>query len=683
MLPDISANQNQMIIRESMNGVSSGLDSLGDSVLSAGNATNKTLESIRDEFKAFSDKFSRLKLAKLIPSIGDLNRSIRNRIENTASNVNMPSKTRVLGATAKLGVDLAKYMLPLGDMFSSINTEFIKPVKDMKDNFFGALFPKEDKTSKKADDYEPATKEEASAVFGSVESGSVLNNIQKDTSNIPEILHMITNLDGNLLKEDGGTNVFRDKEKEENFRRDSIEATKDLAKKISSAGDEKKKDNEASEGFIDGLISSLLTPVISKFGKVLIGGFTGILSMIAKAVLGDRIVEKLGSFFGSRKDDKASPTQHRNTTADIDVDLPEKDKAKGKPQGSNTSSAGNKAPSAKPKKRFLRNAWDGITDFAKKVPGGKTLGTIGRGLGSVARLGGNIFKPAAALLGGADMLSIAMDDTLSKDEKTLALTQTAGKTVGGMGGAMAGAAAGAAIGSVVPVVGTIIGGAIGGLLGGFLGEKAGDVGGSFFGKALVDQQNFDPQEYKRNIEEAKTQSEEAVKKNLDLTSALDDDEVNEYLALHQENLEENKRQRELQKPNDVAKDILPPVNTETRTVTDINTLDSERAKFNALSPEEKEILMAKELETMNAMSIPISHQTENYADIVQTVRDYPLNAPEKQTQSPVINNVNNNYVTNNQVSNQTGGGFGFLPSVTSNPVPFEIAAGNGFGLSAR
>ena len=667
MLPDISANQNQMTIRESMNGVSSGFDSLGDSVLSAGNATNKTLESIRDEFKAFSDKFSRLKLAKLIPSIGDLNQSIRNRIENTASNVNMPSKTRVLGATAKLGVDLAKYMLPLGDMFSSINTEFIKPVKDMKDNFFGALFPKGDKTSKKADDYEPATKEEASAVFGSVESGSVLNSIQKDTSNIPEILHMITNLDGNLLKEDGSTNVFRDKEKEENFRRDSIEATKDLAKKISSAGDEKKKDNEASEGFIDGLISSLLTPVISKFGKVLIGGFTGILSMIAKAVLGDRIVEKLGSFFGSRKDDKASPTQHRNTTADIDVDLPEKDKTKGKPQGSNTSSAGNKAPSAKPKKRFLRNAWDGITDFAKKVPGVKTLGTVGRGLGSVARLGGNIFKPAAALLGGADMLSIAMDDTLSKDEKTLALTQTAGKTVGGIGGGMAGMAAGAAIGSVVPVVGTIIGGAIGGLLGGFLGEKVGDVGGSFFGKALVDQQNFDPQEYKRNIEEAKTQSEEAVKKNLDLTSALDDDEVNEYLALHQENLEENKRQRELQKPNDVAKDILPPVNTETRTA----------------SSEERSAMMERELESMNAMSIPISHQTENYADMVQTVRDYPLNTPEKQTQPPVINNVNNNYVTNNQVSNQTGGGFGFLPSVTSNPVPFEIAAGNGFGLSAR
>ena len=361
--------------------------------------------------------------------------------------------------------------------------------------------------------------------------------------------------------------------------------------------------------------------------------------MIAKAVLGDRIVEKLGSVFGSRKDDKASPTQHRNTTADIDVDLPEKDKAKGKPQGSNTSSAGNKAPSTKPKKRFLRNAWDGITDFAKKVPGVKTLGTIGRGLGSVARFGLKAFKPATMLYNGYNMYSALTDDTLSKEDKKNTITRGAGS-----------------------IIGTIAGGLIGGPIGAMIGEEA----GSRFAEAYIEQQNFDPQEYKRNIEEAKTQSEESVKKNLDLTSALDD-EVNEYLALHQENLEENKRQRELEKPNDVAKDILPPVNTETRTA----------------SSEERSAMMERELESMNAMSIPISHQTENYADIVQTVRDYPLNTPEKQTQPPVINNVNNNYVTNNQVSNQTGGGFGFLPSVTSNPVPFEIAAGNGFGLSAR
>jgi len=87
------------------------------------------------------------------------------------------------------------------------------------------------------------------------------------------------------------------------------------------------------------------------------------------------------------------------------------------------------------------------------------------------------FAPLAAIIGVTDIATTLADDTLTKDQKTVAV----GETAGGTTGTLAGAAAGAAIGSVIPVIGT----AIGGIVGGTIGYFAGSFGGKKLGEVIA------------------------------------------------------------------------------------------------------------------------------------------------------------------------------------------------------
>ena len=112
----------------------------------------------------------------------------------------------------------------------------------------------------------------------------------------------------------------------------------------------------------------------------------------------------------------------------------------------------------------------------RAVPGAATAGnSLGKTAATIGRGASRLLGPLAALLSVAEIASVAMNDDLSSDEKTVGVSEAAG----GGGGALAGAAAGAAIGSVVPIIGTAIGGALGGALGYFggrwLGGKAGEA----------------------------------------------------------------------------------------------------------------------------------------------------------------------------------------------------------------
>lgn len=84
---------------------------------------------------------------------------------------------------------------------------------------------------------------------------------------------------------------------------------------------------------------------------------------------------------------------------------------------------------------------------------------------------GRLAAPLMLATTGLEAYQVSQDDTLSREEKTVAYAGLGGGAAGGL----AGAAAGAALGSVVPVIGTAIGGLVGGALGYFGGGSLGEL----------------------------------------------------------------------------------------------------------------------------------------------------------------------------------------------------------------
>lgn len=101
-----------------------------------------------------------------------------------------------------------------------------------------------------------------------------------------------------------------------------------------------------------------------------------------------------------------------------------------------------------------------LADAARDVlPGGKLKGG--------AKLLGRAGLPLMLAASGLEAYSIATDDNLSAQEKTIGYSGVAGGAAGGL--------AGAALGSVVPIIGTAVGGLVGGALGYWGGGSLGET----------------------------------------------------------------------------------------------------------------------------------------------------------------------------------------------------------------
>ncbi|GAB1254597.1 hypothetical protein Defa_20840 [Desulfovibrio sp. TH_2024_36128] len=164
--------------------------------------------------------------------------------------------------------------------------------------------------------------------------------------------------------------------------------------------------------------------------------------------------------------------------------------------------------------------------------------TIGKGAkaltgaGRIAKIGG----PVGAALAAVDAIATEMDESLTREQKNISHSGTAGGFVGGLGGAAAGAAAG----SVVPVVGTIVGAIIGGILGSLGGAEVGEqVGKAIWAPSESDGQRPMSDEYAEAMQYIQQQAAQPIQATIQLNVELDGDKVAE--AVEQRQLRESTR----------------------------------------------------------------------------------------------------------------------------------------------
>lgn len=157
-----------------------------------------------------------------------------------------------------------------------------------------------------------------------------------------------------------------------------------------------------------------------------------------------------------------------------------------------------------------------------------------KALGALKKLG-KFGGPLGLLLAGADATATEMDDSLTRDQKNIEHSGTAG----GLAGGFAGAAAGAAVGSFVPVIGTAIGGVLGGVLGALGGSEVGKkIGGFFFG-GDDSAQKGQPSPQETAAQTAQLLQQQPINATIQLNVELDGDKV--AAAVEQRQLRESTR----------------------------------------------------------------------------------------------------------------------------------------------
>lgn len=155
-----------------------------------------------------------------------------------------------------------------------------------------------------------------------------------------------------------------------------------------------------------------------------------------------------------------------------------------------------------------------------------------KGAGRVAKIGG----PVGVALAAVDAIATELDENLTREQKNISHSGTAGGFVGGLGGAAAGAAAG----SVVPVVGTIVGAIVGGILGSLGGAEVGEqVGKAIWTPSESDGERPVPDEYAEAMQYIQQQATQPIQATIQLNVELDGDKVAE--AVEQRQLRESTR----------------------------------------------------------------------------------------------------------------------------------------------
>ena len=238
------------------------------------------------------------------------------------------------------------------------------------------------------------------------------------------------------------------------FRREDSQFAKTAAKSLK--GIEEKPTDEGGSG--GGGILSMLLGFFAKLpllGTVL----TGVVAILSKAVgffskmpggLIGKAAGAIGSAgLGASKAGRKAPNEVTPATAAGQATGSAPNASPGKSAGS---------PGAAAKGGFLKKAGGAAAKFGKRIPV----------LGALIALG----------MGASAASATESDDSLTREQKNVEHS----KTAGGIAGGLAGAAAGAAIGSVVPVVGTVIGGILGAALGEWMGQEGGRVVGENLGR---------------------------------------------------------------------------------------------------------------------------------------------------------------------------------------------------------
>lgn len=128
------------------------------------------------------------------------------------------------------------------------------------------------------------------------------------------------------------------------------------------------------------------------------------------------------------------------------------------------------------------------TDADVRVADGKPSTATRAGRGAV-RAGSKALPVIGTALTAAEAVNIAMDDSLSKEEKVAAGAELAGGVGGAIVGGKAGAAAGAAIGSAFFGVGAVPGAIIGGAIGSVGGYIVGSWGAKEAHDAILGEPN--------------------------------------------------------------------------------------------------------------------------------------------------------------------------------------------------
>lgn len=180
----------------------------------------------------------------------------------------------------------------------------------------------------------------------------------------------------------------------------------------------------------------------------------------------------------------------------------------------------------------VAGAAEGAATAADVVP---SLSKGTKALGALKKLG-KFGGPIGLLLAGADATATEMDDSLTREQKNIEHSSTAG----GLAGGLAGAATGAVVGSVVPVIGTAIGGAIGGVLGALGGSEVGKkIGGFFFGGDEAAAQKGQPSPQETAAQTAQLLQQQPINATLNINVELDGDKV--AAAVEQRQLRESTR----------------------------------------------------------------------------------------------------------------------------------------------
>lgn len=155
-----------------------------------------------------------------------------------------------------------------------------------------------------------------------------------------------------------------------------------------------------------------------------------------------------------------------------------------------------------------------------------------KGAGRAAKVGG----PVGAALAVVDAITTEMDENLTREQKNISHSGTAGGFVGGLGGAAAGAAAG----SVFPVFGTIAGAIVGGILGSLGGTEVGEqIGKAVWSPSESGGEHPVPDEYAEAMQYIQQQAAQPIQATIQLNVELDGEKVAE--AVEQRQLRESAR----------------------------------------------------------------------------------------------------------------------------------------------
>lgn len=180
----------------------------------------------------------------------------------------------------------------------------------------------------------------------------------------------------------------------------------------------------------------------------------------------------------------------------------------------------------------VAGATEGAATAAEVAPS-VSKGT--KGFGTLKRFG-KFGGPLGLLLAAADATTTEMDDSLTRDQKNIEHSGTAGGFVGGLGGA----ATGAAMGSIIPVIGTFFGAVAGGILGALGGTEVGErVGKAIWTPSESDGQRPVPDEYAEALQYVQQQAAQPIQATIQLNVELDGDKV--AAAVEQRQLRESTR----------------------------------------------------------------------------------------------------------------------------------------------